>query len=173
MKPEASTAGPTLARLEAADLDLYLRLHGDPEVMRHIGSPASVPTAEADFRAALALPPGPLGQGRQRRVPGLADGQRIGLLGVDAQQDPIELGLMLLPAWQRQGLGRRIVAAALAELVRHAAGRVVQVQYERSNHAMAAVARALGFDPPEADASSIRVKQRLLLDAAAESFWSP
>jgi RimJ/RimL family protein N-acetyltransferase len=158
----------TLVPLQPADRGLYVRLYSDPEVMRHIGSPRSLAAIEADFDAALTLPVRALGNGRQRRVVrGPADG--IGLLAVDDVGDRLELGLMLLPAWQGRGIGRHAFELALMALRTHAADRVVQVQYRPDNRAMAALARTFAFGPPESNAASTLVRRWLRPDAVNRS----
>lgn len=166
----SAESDPLALRLEAlrpTDQELFRRLYTDPASMRYIAPVYTPSAADSEFRAALSLPAQPPGVGRHRRVIRTEPDLAIGLLAIDAHRDPIELGVMLLPAWQGRGIARRIVAAALIELAESAAARVVQVQYRPDNRAMAALARALAFDSPEFDPVSGRVRQRLALNAVA------
>lgn len=163
--PDPCACDWRLCPLVPDDLALYVALYTDAAVMRHIAPPRSPRAAAADFRAALALPAGPLGEGRQRRVLRLGEGRGIGLLAVDPVGDVLELGLMLLPQDQGRGLGRRIVARVLRELALRAAGKAVQVQYQSGNCAMAALAQTFAPDAPRAGPGSERLTQRLCADA--------
>lgn len=171
MRTAESDPALRLTPVQAADQALYLQLYSDAQLLRYIAAPRAPATILADFHAALALPHAPLGTGRQRRVLRLAEAQGIGLLAVDDTGEVLELGLMLLTAWQQRGIGRRACAAALLELASHAPGRRVQVQYQPGNRAMAALAHASGFAAPVLDPRSGRVRQVLDLCAAFESPW--
>lgn len=134
-----------LRPLNRRDRRFYARVYRDPVLMQSIGTPLAPDTALRSAATAIS----------QRRVdcPIRCDWmviisrrrQRAGLAGWRRNGDTLELGLILLHRWQRQGLAvpvmRRLLERArampqVAELtIRHAPG----------NSAMAAVAHALGF----------------------------
>ena len=92
-----------------ADRDgaLYCSLYTDPEVMRHIAVPMTLEAAQRSFRAACRLQsPDP-----QRWIISERDaGGGIGLMGLFADGDTAEIGVMLLPGKQGQGFSAEAIA---------------------------------------------------------------
>ena len=105
--PAFDTARLHVRPLGEGDEALYCSLHTDPEVMRYIAAPMSLEVAQRSFRAACRLQsPHP-----QRWV--IAErgaGRGIGLLGLFADGDTAEIGVMLLPGKQGQGFSAEAIA---------------------------------------------------------------
>lgn len=97
------------------DLDLYLALYSDPEVMRYIGPVMGRAEATAQFRKALNLN---LEETRRVRywAAYAAEDAVVSPLGIMSAarsgpgRSPVEIGIMLLPRMQRSGLGRLLLS---------------------------------------------------------------
>ena len=136
-----------LRRLRASDEADLVALDSDPDVMRYVGSPAGVKSAEDTVERArqrIAADHAPIGFWR---VESRADGAFYGL-GALIQMpsgDDVELAYRLIrPAW-----GRGIASEAGAALVEYAFGmlglsRLVAVTYP-DNRASQRVLDKLGF----------------------------
>jgi acetyltransferase len=86
----------------------------------------------------------------------------VGRYVVDAATRSADVALVLADAWQRQGLGRRLLATLLEHAqtagVREAAGVVLA-----ANRAMLRLARSMGFDvtAEPGDATVVRIRRDL------------
>ena len=135
-----------LREVSRDDLPLWERLNGDPVVMAELGGPqpkariAQILNYQLDFVAS--------GRGWVFKV--IADdGQPAGSLNLwDSEHagEPIsEIGWMILPEYQRQGLATRAVTALLDQA--HATGRwqVIHAFTGVTNAPSNALCRKLGF----------------------------
>lgn len=174
---DAFDAGPAVCRLLLdGDRTLYHALHGNAAVMAGIGPVLDAEQADRGFANALAHNRRPLPQARARfwRIVDAASGEAAGLLALvraPAAPAQAELGVMLLPAWQRRGLASASLAGLIA-LLRSAAdadvrATVFTARTAEDNRAAAALFSRLGFvacasDPPQAaaqpdDAAALRL----------------
>ena len=136
-----------LRRLRPSDEADLVALDSDPEVMRYVGSPPGVGSAEETVERArqrIGADHGPLGFWR---VESRADGTFYGLAALIRMPrgDEIELAYRLI----RRAWGRGIASEAGAALVEHAFGvaglsRLVAVTYP-DNRASQRVLERLGF----------------------------
>jgi len=136
-----------LRRLRASDEADLIGLDSDPDVMRYVGSPAGVKSAEETLERVqqrIGADHGPLGFWR---VESRADGAFYGLAALIRMPsgDDIELAYRLL----RRAWGRGIASEAGAALVDHAFGtlglpRLVAVTYPE-NRGSQRVLDKLGF----------------------------
>ena len=136
-----------LRRLRPSDEADLVALDRDPEVMRYVGSPAGVSSAEETVERArqrIAADDGPLGFWR---VESRADGTFYGLGALIRMPsgDDIELAYRLI----RRAWGQGLATEAGAALVEHAFGaaglsRLVAVTYP-DNRASQRVLEKLGF----------------------------
>jgi RimJ/RimL family protein N-acetyltransferase len=155
MKALLETPRLRMYALAASDEQLFCELFTDKEIMRFVGRPLTPVRAAASFRTALRSPIRRLtyrGVGNADlvgnsdlprtevflRVVHKSSGQDIGLSSiqdVDLSQRRAELGMMLKPPLQAQGLGKE----ALSALVSYAFGLFpideAWVQYERRHTA--------------------------------------
>lgn len=102
------------------DLDLYLALYTDPEVMRYIGPVMGREAAEAQFRKAVGHNANASPRARYWLVTCRATDSSLGMAALVRDvivQSRYEMGLMLLPEYQNTGVGfpvlSRIVDGAL------------------------------------------------------------
>ncbi|PPJ42554.1 MULTISPECIES: GNAT family N-acetyltransferase [unclassified Pseudoxanthomonas] len=109
--PDLAGDGVYLRALARADEALYVQVHASPEAMRHVGDPLDVVTARSRFSRAIELASAADTTYRMWTVvvPGEEAGIGISLLMTTGPC--AEIGIMLLPAWQRRGIGRRVLDA--------------------------------------------------------------
>lgn len=111
---------PELRPLADDDADLYVALYTDPVTMRLVGEPLDAAAAQRSFAAALRLGALPDLRYRLWTIRTDASAAKAGVVGLRRGPDfpaaTAEIGVMLLPSWQGQGLG----PAALASLALHA-----------------------------------------------------
>lgn len=134
-----------LRPLNPRDRRFYARVYRDPVLMQSIGTPLAPDSALRS--AAIAI--------SQRRVecPIRCDWvviisrrrQRAGLAGWRRNGDTLELGLILLHRWQRQGLAVPVMRRLLERARAMPPVAALTIRHAPGNDAMAAVARALGF----------------------------
>jgi RimJ/RimL family protein N-acetyltransferase len=156
--------GPRLDLRPLADGDeaLYVRVYGDPEVMRHIGTPQDAATAARGFRAALrhnaSTPPVRLFWVIHDRI--LV--QELGLIGLSLDEPGgAEVGVALPAAHQ----GRGVATEAIATLAGHAfvAMRLQRLHTRhRAGHGLAAgLMASLGFERTTPDAAGAQWRWQL------------
>ncbi|MDX1677336.1 GNAT family N-acetyltransferase [Arsukibacterium sp.] len=133
----------SLSPLTPAAEPLFIALFSCPQVMQYIQPPLSVDEARQRFGRILKLSTGPA----YYLVNHSPSQQNIGLamLNILPEQGSAEIGRMLLPAWQQQGLG-----TALGQLLLQTASadsRVTQLttRIHSTNNAAISSARKLGF----------------------------
>lgn len=103
------------------DLDLYLALYTDPEVMRHVGPVMGTESAAAQFGKALALNREEARRVRYWSAYSLED-EVVSPLGIlsaawrETSRSPVEIGIMLLGRMQRSGLGRQLLIGLIDAL---------------------------------------------------------
>ncbi len=132
---------------DAADFALYRALYCDPSVMRYIAEPVRAGRIAASFHAAWR-------ESRAQRFPNRwslrtrADGAAAGLLGTlqASAADTVELGVMLLPERQAQGLAAEALQAMLTRLARDGGVRCAWSRHAPDNRAMAHVLARCGFE---------------------------
>lgn len=116
--PDLSFETPRIrARLLCEDdLDLYLALYTDPDVMRYVGETMSRERAMNAFAKVLRLNADPAVGARYWRLVHRRTGAALGLASLVrdfASRERAELGMMLLPASQRTGTGFQALHAIL------------------------------------------------------------
>lgn len=103
-----------LLAFTAADEDMYVGLYTDAEVMRHVGPPLEPGEARRAFAAVLRLASRPAAPARYWRIAwregGRPDAGLIAML-VDADRQGAEIGLLLWPHSQDQGVAREAISA--------------------------------------------------------------
>lgn len=102
---------------------LYCDLFMDPITMRHIGAPLTLEGAKRRFRGTLAICTRQPPAGLLFSICDKTSNHNIGicsLLNFDRARSRAEVGVMLRPAWQGQGLGaealRLVLTLAFATL---------------------------------------------------------
>lgn len=141
-----------LRPLSPGDETLYCALYTSPEVMAHIGCPLPGPVARQAFLAACRLNAVAGAWQRRWAVLDARSGEGLGMLALmrDAD-DPVsaELGVMLLPAAQRQGLARELDdAVALHAFAPGGWGlQRLWARHAPGHAAAAGVLAASGFEP--------------------------
>lgn len=116
----SAAPSPILRPLAGDDADLYLALYTDPVAMRLVGEPLDAAAAQRALATSLRLGALPELRYRLWTIRPDASADAVGLAGL--RRGPGfpaaagEIGVMLLPSWQGQGLG----TAALAALALHA-----------------------------------------------------
>lgn len=138
-----------LRDIEPGDVDAYVRMRCDPEMMAHLGGPlprdrtvAAVPKDVAQVAAGTAL---------VRMIvvdapePGTVAGT-VNLWACEVDGEPAaEIGWMVLPEHQGRGLARWAVGSVLDEARRDERWRVVHAFPGVDNAPSNAICRALGF----------------------------
>lgn len=95
------------------DLDLYLALYTDPEVMRYIGPVMGREEATQIFRKALGHNVNPGARARYWHISSRATGSEFGMAALVRDilvPTRYEMGLMLLPQYQNTGVGSPALA---------------------------------------------------------------
>jgi RimJ/RimL family protein N-acetyltransferase len=131
--------------MTAADEDLYCRLYTDPQVMRHLSAPLPWDVARRSFAIAcrqaaerpMVRPWWVIGEAATR--------SDVGVIGLTREGAAAEMGIVLLPPSQGNGIGLE----ALAALARHAMASgladEIWVCHSPGNLAVARIAQRLGF----------------------------
>ncbi|MFD0726395.1 GNAT family N-acetyltransferase [Lysobacter brunescens] len=134
------------------DLDLYLALYTDPEVMRYVGPVMGREEAEAQFRKALALNLEDAGRIRYWAAY-TVESAGVSPLGIMSAalswpgRSQVEIGIMLLRHRQRGGLGR-LLLTPLIDAIFDEAGfgvDVVTARHLSQNAAARELFSCLGF----------------------------
>lgn len=152
------------------DLDLYLALYTDPEVMRHIGPVLVREEVEAVFRLSL-------GHNRRQGVRALywrvfdrTSGISIGLASLvrDATNGvSAEVGLMLPPDRRKAGIGQQCLSAMIGGCFSGAWAHgvsEVSARHRESNLAARRLVESLDFMPADCSTDGV-VSWRLCRDA--------
>lgn len=141
------------ARLvDARDRALYRALYADPAVMAHIGPVLDAAAADAVFGKACAYNQESPMRARYWCLMDRASDAAIGMQSIlcpAAEPGVVELGLMLLPAWQGRRLGHEITDAVLEALFEARWGvRAVAVtaRHAPTNARVGRLGRSLDFD---------------------------
>jgi len=131
----------------AGDLTLLERLLGDPAIMTHLGGPETseqilrrhqryirLSESETDHMFKIVCEPG---------------GEGVGSVGywrkVWREQQIYEMGWLVLPEYQGQGIGTKAAAALIAEVSVEPKYRFMHAFPSISNPASNAICRKLGF----------------------------
>ena len=124
------------------DEALYCSLYTDPEVMRHIAAPMTLEVAQRSFRAACELQ-SPL---PQRWIISERDADSdIGLLGLFADGDTAEIGVVLLSSKQGQGFSAEAIKATADRVFAAAALRLLWTRHAPDNGLAIGLMHKLGF----------------------------
>jgi ribosomal-protein-alanine N-acetyltransferase len=136
-----------LRPLDVADRSIYVALYTNADVMRHIGVPLDPHKASVSFDKACALQVEQLGFPSRWILRRTGAREAAGLMGVfkDPHGESAEVGVMLLPDAQGQGLA----AEAIRAMASHAFGegwvRSLWARHSPANAAMQAVLESLTF----------------------------
>lgn len=147
--------GPRLLLRAFATVDeaLYLRLYGDPRVMRHIGPPLAPDAARRAFATVLR-------RMRAAAAPthwivALADGGGdIGLVALQPRRDDphaADAGVMLLPGGEGRGLGAEAIATLVDWAFARALVDVIHTGQAAANVAVTLMMQRQGFEPVACD----------------------
>lgn len=105
--------------IDARDRALYRALYTDPRIMTHIGPALDTAAADAVFEKACGYNRESPMRARYWRLADRASDEAIGMQSIvrsGTEPGVVELGLMLLPAWQGRRLGVEITDALLEGL---------------------------------------------------------
>lgn len=153
--PWQSIHGPRLLlrAFAPADEALYLRLYGDPRVMRHIGPPLAADAARRAFATVLRrmqAAPAPT-----HWIVALADGGGdIGLVALQPRRDEpraADAGVMLLPEGEGRGLGAEAIATLVDWAFAQGLVDVIHTQQAAANVAVTLMMQRQGFEPIACD----------------------
>ncbi len=148
------------------DLDLYLALYTDPEVMRYIGPVMGRGAAEAQFRKALALNLEEAGRVRYWAAYAAED-VGISPLGIMSAArsgtglGPVEIGIMLLRRMQRRGRGRLLLTGLIDSIFGHerpGIDLVVMARHRSRNVAASELFSCIGFSTSAIEDSRMVVR---------------
>lgn len=142
----------------AGDEALYLALYGDASVMRHVAAPMPRARAAASFRRDLARPAA-RPQVASRWIvamPGAEAG--IGLVGLvpDADGPAAEIGILLLPRMQGQGIAGQALSLMARTVSERAWAGALWARHRPANRAMGCVLARLGFERASETAEEVR-----------------
>jgi RimJ/RimL family protein N-acetyltransferase len=152
--------------IDSRDRDLYLQLYTDPAVMAHIGATKSEAEAIDVFEKVLGYNAEIPVRARYWRLSQRGSDETVGMQSiVRAAADPatVELGMMLLPQGQGQGLGieasERMVALLFGNHWRLDTQTVFAL-HASANARVARLGATLGFQPVDQPAPA-RAEWRL------------
>lgn len=141
--------------IDGRDRDLYRNLYTDPSVMAHIGAAMSDAEADVVFEKVLGYNAEWPMRARYWRLSEIASGGPVGLLSnLRAARDPglIELGIMLLPSWQGQGVGLEVTVKIVDLLMNNDWGldtEAVIARHASANVRVGRLGAALEFESVE------------------------
>lgn len=177
-----SQPGLTLQALDPAAEPLFLALFCEPQVMRHIGPALSITQARARFNTLLQhlQQPASLPVTTATTTSWPAAYFQVQLAGVGAiglamllpgaNASEAELGRMLLPAWQQQGLGTQLSRLLIAQAGRLGGIETLSKRIQQQNLAALHSAAKLGFKvSAELADGFLRLSRPLKLNPAEES----
>lgn len=149
------------------DLDLYLALYTDPEVMRYIGPVMGKESAADQFGKALALNREEARRVRYWSAYSVEDAvvSPLGILSAvwrEPRRSSVEIGIMLSGRMQRSGLGRQLLTG-LIDVIFDDAGLdvdVVTARYLSQNIAARKLFSCVGFSTSVDEDS--RMEMRML-----------
>ena len=130
-----------------ADLALLEKLLGDPEMMEHLGGPESPEQILRRHQRYLHLPED--GTDRMFRIVWAATGEGVGNVGywrkTWREQSVYEIGWLVLPACQGQGIATKAAAAAIEHARRAPKYQFMHAYPSVENPASNAICRKLDF----------------------------
>jgi RimJ/RimL family protein N-acetyltransferase len=136
-----------------ADEALYLRLYGDPRVMRHIGPPLAPDAALRAFATVLRrmqAAPAPT-----HWIVALADGGGdIGLVALQPRRDDpraADAGVMLLPGGEGRGLGAEAIATLVDWAFAQGLAHAIHTRQAAANAAVTLMMQRQGFEAVACD----------------------
>lgn len=133
-----------LRPLAEGDEALYCSLYTDPQVMRYIAAPMPLAAARRSFRAACRLQsPRPQRWIISQRSAG--NGGDIGLLGLFANGDEAEIGVMLLPDKHGQGFSAEAIMAMADRMFSAKVLRLLWTRHMAANGLAMGLMQKLGF----------------------------
>ncbi len=137
-----------MSPLDGSDFALYRDIYTDAALMRQIGPPLADDQVEPSFRVAL-------GENRQQPWRRLtwklltgAEAEVAGLLGVfrDHHDATVaEMGTVILPGWQRQGLATQGLRGLLRRSIATATITTLRLRHQSGNLAMWRIGTGLKF----------------------------
>lgn len=138
--------------LTEQDRGLFVSIHTDADVMRHVG-PAMAPAgAEAVFMRALSLT-------RDRDRPGAywvvraRNGDRaVGLLGLVPEGSVGRVGALLLKEWQGRGVAAQVIPELGRQVARNSGLERLCIEYRQCHSQAPGLMRKLGYTPAASDA---------------------
>ena len=129
------------------DLPLLQQLLGDAEVTEHLGGPESEEQILRRHQRYLHLPED--GTDHMFRVVWAPTGEGVGSVGywrkTWREQSVYEIGWLILPAYQGQGIATKAAAAAIDHARREAKYQFMHAYPSVENPASNAICRKLGF----------------------------
>lgn len=154
-----NAAGFRLSVLQPSDVDTFVSLFTDAEIMKHIGQPLHIDAAVTDAINASKLSNRSTTHQLYLRIAS-ADGRPAGVFSVVANKDCtlFEIGIMLLPCFQRTGLTALVVKNVCVKLLNRYSGCQIFCQVKSDNEAAKRRALKLGFIATE-------IKTRYVLDS--------
>lgn len=139
-----------LRAFDAGDEDMYVGLYSDPAVMRHVGEALEPAVARRAFAAVLRQASRSPPPARYWRIEWREAGRpRAGLIALvhDADRRGAEIGLLLWPHSQDQGVAREAIAAiADHAFAADASLDSLWTRHTEGNVLVDSLMRRLGFD---------------------------
>lgn len=146
MKSPVLSTGPLRLRaLGRRDRRFYARIYADLALMSRVGPPLDRRAGLRSADALLASMHGPAPRAHCWTILLGPARRRIGLVGWRVQAADIELGAMLLPAWQGQGWAVAALLRVCAELIENQGAPRLLMRYRPGHEAAASVCRRLRF----------------------------
>lgn len=135
-----------------ADEALYLRLYGDPRVMRHIGPPLAPDAARRAFATVLRRMQA--ASAPTHWTVALAGGGGIGLVALQPRRDDpraADAGVMLLPPGEGRGHGAEAIATVVDWAFVNALVDVIHTRQAAANVAVTRMMQRQGFEAVACD----------------------
>lgn len=153
------TARTSLRLLGDQDVELYIRIYTDTEMMRHVCEPFTIQRARGAFEMTLAH--------NRARSSGLKTwvvhrrdiDNELGLLALNVDGRRAEIGALILPQWQNMGFSTELINR-LVEYAFHEQGvDLVYTRHRMSNGQADGLMKKLNFvrvPPQTEDAGQVR-----------------
>ncbi|HVR81743.1 MAG TPA: GNAT family N-acetyltransferase [Luteimonas sp.] len=142
-----------LRPLGEGDEALYCGLYTDPELMRHIAAPLSIEAAQRSFGTACRQ------QSPQKQrwiIAERGEDDGIGLLGLFADGEAAEIGVMLLANWQGRGYAAEAIAAMADRIFAAEAIRMLWTRHAPGNGLATGLMHKLGFVCEDTEHAELR-----------------
>lgn len=134
-----------LRLLDASDEALYVSIYTDAALMKLVGAPMDEAQAAQAFARTCRFNREPALRFRSWVITMQPEGEVAGLLGLRREGDVVEIGAMILPAWQGRGVSGHAFPLGIDAAFGEPAVARMMIRYRRENVLAEGLMYKLGF----------------------------